>query len=380
MKEIGSQPNSAPLQIPLIPKTPTPELFQKRWFCVGLFASGKTFKQDAESPIPFLDIINRSSVIWVDYMTDDPERDIPLVAAQMGFSDPLITSSIGDGQIKYQDFDTEIWLKLPSIQIRGADVSAYPFYMFIRSNLVFTIHVSLVDKRFIRLRRYSDTILKKIKMELPTQDKVTTLMIRIIDTNNDSNFRHLKVIEENSDDLNNDLMNSRSDRTKLGPKIYSMKHSLITYMNALWDSVDVLHTLRYGDAELLSDDENILNLLNVMTDEVRGQIGLAEHMSEVIASGLEVMQSIYNNQLQLLNNRLAMVVTYLTIIGTALLVPNTIATALGNSVFDIGPQDMWWYLTLMTSATIVATFLAWWWVKKIGLLPKRPDASDPDKR
>jgi magnesium transporter len=380
MKEIENRPENTPLQIPLLPKTATPELFQKRWFCVGLFASGKTFKQDAESPIPFLDIINRSVITWVDYMTDDPARDIPLVAAQMGFSDSLITSATGDTQIKYQDFDTEIWLKLPSIQIRDKNVSAYPFYMFIRSNLVFTIHVSLVDKRFIRLRRYSDTILKKIKIETAPKDKVTMLMIRIIDANNDSNSRHLKVIEENGDELNEDLMNSKTDRTKLGPKIYNMKHSLITYMNALWDSVDVLHTLRYGDAELVTDDEELLNLLNIMTDEVKGQIGLAEHMSEVIASGLEVMQSIYNNQLQILNNRMAMVVAYLTIIGTALLVPNTIATALGNSVFDVGPQDLWWYAILMIGGTVVATIGAWAWVKKMGLLPSRPDSPDPEKK
>ena len=126
-----------------------------------------------------------------------------------------------------------------------------------------------------------------------------------------------------------------------------MKHALITYMNALWDSVDVTHALRYGDAELITNDEKLLNMISVMIDEVKGQIGLAEHMSEVLASGLEVMQSIYNNQLQSLNNRLAMVMTYLTIVGTAVLVPNTLATILGNCVFDIGPSDLWWYILLM---------------------------------
>jgi magnesium transporter len=370
---------SMPTQIPAQLGVSTQELFQKRWFCVSLLSSGKTFKQDAESPIPFLDVINRSVVSWVDYMTDDPYKDIPMVAAQMGFSEPFITSAIGDLPISYQDFDTEMWLKLPSIQIRGTDVNAYPFFMFIRNKIVFTIHVSLVDKRFIRLRRYSDTILKKVLMESDQQDKVTNLMIRIIDTNNDSNFRHLRVIEENSDNLNDMLMNVKTDRTALGPKIYEMKHSLIVYMNALWDSVDVLHTLRYGDAELITDDQNILNLLSVMTDEVKGQIGLAEHMSEVIASGLEVMQSIYNNQLQILNNKLAMVVAYLTVIGTAILVPNTIATTLGNAVFDLGPEDLWWYAILMIGGTLLATLCVWIWVKRSGWMPNKPDSSEIEK-
>ncbi|MBP1706536.1 MAG: hypothetical protein H6Q39_260 [Chloroflexi bacterium] len=215
--------------------------------------------------------------------------------------------------------------------------------------------------------------MKKIPLDGLREDDLTILMSRIIDANNDSNARHLRVIEELGDNLNEDLMNARTDRSRLGPKIYEMKHALITYMNALWESIDVLHALRYGDAELISNDEKLLNIISVMIDEVKGQIGLAEHMSEVLASGLEVMQSIYNNQLQLLNNRLAMVMTYLTIVGTAVLVPNTIATVMGNSLFEMGPADLWWYILLLVGATLVATFLVWWWIRRMGWLPRKPD-------
>ena len=152
-----------------------------------------------------------------------------------------------------------------------------------------------------------------------------------------------------------------------------MKHALITYMNALWETVDVLHAMRYGDAELLTNDEKMLNMISMMTDEVKGQIGLAEHMSEVLASGLEVMQSIYNNQLQILNNRFSLVITYLTIVGTAVLVPNTLATILGDPVWEIGPQDLWWYLILLIGGTIFATWAMWWWLKKKGWMPKKPE-------
>ncbi len=363
--------------IPALPRTATPavtsDLFQKRWFCVGLYPSGKTNKQDAESPIPFLEIMNRSVISWVDYITDDPVKDIPVVAAQMGFSDTFITSMSGETTITYQDFDSEMWMSIPSIQIRGTEVKGYPLLMLIRKNLVFTLHVSLVDKRFIRLRRYSDTILKKIPPDGLPEDSLTILISRIIDANNDSNFRHLRVIEEHGDELNEDLMKPETDRTQLAPKIYQMKHALITYMNALWDSVDVLHALRYGDAELISNDVKLLDLLSIMTDEVKSQIGLAEHMSEVLASGLEVMQTIYNNQLQHLNNRIALVMTYLTIVGTAVLVPNTIATVMGNSVFDLGPDDKWWYILLMVGITAISTALVWWWIRKMGWMPKKQD-------
>jgi magnesium transporter len=352
---------------------PTTELFQKRWFCVGLYPSGKTFKQDAESPMPFLEIMNRSVVVWVDFITNDPTKDIPIVAAQMGFSEPFITSLAGDTQLHYQDFDNEMWMRFPSIQIRGTDVQSYPLMVLIRKNFVFTVHVSFVDKRFIRLRRYSDTILRKIPVDGLPEDKLTILMTRIIDANNDSNVRHLRAIEEQGDDLNAVMMDPKTDRSAIGPKIYALKHALIIYMNALWESVDVLHALRYGDAELITNDEKELENISIMTDEIKSQIGLAEHMSDVLASGLEVMQSIYNNQLQIANNKLAMVVAYLTIIGTALLIPNTIATMLGDAVFNVGPQDMVWYAPLMIGGTLAGIVGSWWWVKKVGLLPKRPD-------
>ena len=375
MKELEAPKKALPVQVPASASAPvnSSELFQKRWFCVGLYSSGITVKQDAESPVTFRDIIHGSLITWVDCITNDLEADLPLAAAQLGFSDAFIASFAGDPQLHYQDFDTEMWMKFPSIQIRGVEVTGYPLVMMVRKNFVFTIHTSLVDKRFIRLRRYSDSILKRIPLEAPKEDKLTLLIIRIIDANNDSNFRHLRVIEERGDDLNESLMRPDTDRTTLGPKIYEMKHALIIYMNALWDCVDVLHALRYGDAEVITNDEKLLNLINIMIDEAKGQIGLAEHMSDVLASGLEVMQTIYNNQLQSLNNRLSTVITYLTIIGTAVLVPNTIATMLGNTVFNIGPEDLWWYITLMVTATLGATLAMWWWLKNRGWLPRKPE-------
>ncbi|MDD1656180.1 MAG: CorA family divalent cation transporter, partial [Methanomicrobiales archaeon] len=113
--------------------------------------------------------------------------------------------------------------------------------------------------------------------------------------------------------------------------------------------------------------------INALIVEVQAQIGLAEHLSEVLASGLEVLQSIYNNQLQILNNRLAMLVAYLTIIGTALLVPNTIATVASNMMFNFTEEHIPLYLGTIILSTIVATAGAWWMVKKAGWLPSQTE-------
>jgi magnesium transporter len=147
-----------------------------------------------------------------------------------------------------------------------------------------------------------------------TPDKLTMLLSRIIDHNNDHNFEHLRQIEEQGDQLNEIMADPYTPRTKLGPEIYHMKHALITYLNTLWATWEVINSLRYGDAELITDNPKLLQRIGILGDDISRQISLSEHMSEVLASGLEVLQTIYNNQLQMLNNRLAFIATWLGIL------------------------------------------------------------------
>jgi hypothetical protein len=111
------------------------EVFQKPWFCVALSSGGTIFKTDAESPADFMDILNESVIAWVDRWTDDFDKDAPVAAAQLGFGEPLISSLTGDSRLTYQDFDTEMGIKLPSVQVRQFDVEAHPLLLLLRRTL-----------------------------------------------------------------------------------------------------------------------------------------------------------------------------------------------------------------------------------------------------
>ncbi len=350
-----------------------PEITQKRWFCVALSPSGTIYKGGAESATSFLEILDSATIAWIDYVTPDFDKDAVNAAVQLGFSNELGSYLVGGELSTYQDFDIEMGIKIPSVQVRQLEVQPYPLLLLLRKNFILTIHPLNIDRRFNRLRRYSETFLKKIPIDANNPDKLTLLLMRIIDENNDRNFEHLREIEELGDKLNESMIDPYIPRAQLGPEIYNMKHALITYLNSLWDTVHVLHTLRYGDAELISDDQKLLDKLGILYEDVNRQIGLAEHMSEVLASGLEVLQSIYNNQLQVFNNRLTYLVTYFTIVGTALLVPNTLATAMSDPVFNLGTKDQWWYWILMIGSTVLATIGIYIWIRKLGLLPKKMD-------
>ncbi len=343
-----------------------PDIYSGHWFCAALLASGTTYRKDAESPAVFKEVLKDAVIAWVDCWTDNFEKNALDAATQLGFSKELVVPLVTERLENYQDLGTEMGIKLASVQVREFEVDIHPLILLLSKNFILTIHPLSIDRRFQRLRRYADIFLKKIPVAACTEDRLTMLLLRLTDETNERNFEHLRQIEERGDDLNKYLMDPATPRENLGPKIYQMKHALITYLNALWETVDVFHALRYGDAELITDNVRLLARMNLQSEDVNHQIALAEHMSEVLASGLEVLQSIFNNQLQALNNRMARVMTYLTVIGTALLVPNTLATIFSNSAFNMQPDDLWWYVTLLVTSTVLATYLVWLWVRKMG--------------
>jgi len=356
---------------PEVVAAPPSEGYPKQWFCVAVAPDGSIFKGDSETPAQFVDVVGKSVIAWMDYWTDNYDRDAPVAASKLGFTDTLVSSLTVESRTTYQDFDTEMGMRLPSVQVHQFQVEPYPLLMLMRRSFILTIHPLNVDRRFHRMRRYADTFIRKIRLDAPPEDKLTLLLLRLIDETNERNFEHLRQVEALGESLNKDMTDPNTPRQELGPKIYDMKHALITYLDALWETNDVLHALRYGDAELITDSPKLLYRLTLLAEDVNRQISLAEHLSEVLASGLEVLQSIYNNQLQIMNNRMALIMTYMAVLGTAVLVPNTLATIFGSSAFNMQSRDIGWYVTMLVGSTVLSTALAYWWVRRSGLLPRK---------
>ncbi|MBS3063358.1 MAG: magnesium transporter CorA [Candidatus Diapherotrites archaeon] len=341
-------------------------------FCVALPGTGDVVKIESEDCSDFADLVAKSTISWVDYWAYDMAKDGREAVLALGFSEKIV-NLLFDGRTQgYEDLDTELGLVLPAVNVEGLEVVVSPLLILIRRNVVVTVHGRAVT-RLVKLRRYAETFMRKIPKHIPSTDKQTLVLVRIVDENNGRNFDHLREIEEQGDALSKHLMDPKTPRRTLGPKIYKMKHALITYLSTLWVSLDVLNTLRLGDAEQITDDPQLLARVGVLSDDVNRQIQLSEHMSEVLASGLEVLQSIYNNQLQVLNNRMALVMTYLTVLGTAVLVPNTLATIFSNPAFNMQPKDIGWYTVLLVVSTLASSYAAYWWTKKQGAMPKNSD-------
>ncbi len=336
--------------------------------CVALpISGGRPLKLIGNSPNDFVPLLKESSVSWINFPVKDIDKDADTIAVSLGFSPSIVPTIIAEHLSAYEDRDTEIGLMLPAVNVKKFDVSISPILILIRKDLIVTIHDERV-RRLMKFARYADSFMRKIKPSISPQDKLSIILTRIIDENSDNNFEHLRSLEEQGDDLSKNLMDTTMPRGIIAPEIYGMKHALICYLDALWATLDVINSLRHGDAELMTDDRKLLARIGILSDDINRHISLSEHMSEVLASGLEVLQSIYNNQLQMLNNRLAFVMTWLTILGTAVLVPNTLATIFSNPAFNMGPGDKLWYSILLIVSTVASTWFAYWYIKKKGLL------------
>ncbi len=343
------------------------EVKPPRAVCVSLTHEGKPLRILGSAPSDFISTLQKSTLAWINFTVKDLEQEGSEIASVLGFSSSLVPEVLKGYYASFVDQEKEIGIMVPAVKISKLDLKSYPLLILVRRDLIVTIHSEEVV-RLLLFSRYADNYMRKLPEGLQLHDKLTMMLVRILDENNSRNFEYLREIEEQGDEMSRLLLDTTSQRMEIGRKIYELKHTLITYLNTLWRTLDVLHSLRFGDAALVSDNPKVLAQVGLLVEDVNRQISLSEHMSEVLASGLEVLQALYNNQLQILNNRMALTMTWLTILGTAVLVPNTLATIFGF-VFNLEARWVVWTLSVMSAATIGSTWLAYWWVRRKAQLP-----------
>ncbi|MEM0360357.1 MAG: CorA family divalent cation transporter [Candidatus Diapherotrites archaeon] len=341
----------------------------ERSYCISVSKQNVTSKNEGRDYEDFNGIVAESLISWVNCCVENPEKMLSEIAENFGFRKDLVQALLAKNLSEYVDFDTELGLLLPAVRVDGLEVQISPVYFLIKKHLIVSIHGRNVT-RFVQFFKYAETFVKKIPKNTPAEDRLTLILIRLLDKNNEKNFENLRYIEEEGDKINALLIDPNSPRSKIGTEMYKMKHALISYLGALWGSLDVVNSLRYGDSELITDNPHILKNFSLLAKEITTQISISEHMSEVLASGLEVLQSIYNNQLQILNNRLSLLVTWLSILGTAIVIPNTLGTIFGiPAISDM--MDANTIILVLVVSTIVSAIAAYLVVKKF--LPRQMD-------
>jgi len=335
-------------------------------FCVAMLKNGSTVKIEGKVE-EFLQTIKEADFAWVNVQVDDLKEEGSKVASTLGFKPSIVYELEKQRFSGYDDHTNELGLLLPAVRVMKLEVEINKLIILMKNNIIITIHGEHVT-RLVKFARYAVTSFKKIPKNLDDIDKISLVLIRILDENNERNFDGIRSIQEQGEEISKYLIQPSAPRQELGADIYKMKHALISYLEALWATLDVVHYLRYGDAEMVTDDPIILQKIGMLSTDLTRQISISEQMSTVLASGLEVLQSIYNNQLTMLNNRMSMIAVWMGVLGAAFIVPNTIATIFGTSIAEhINWQTQ---LIIIVLSTLFSGLFAYWLFKKKGLIPK----------
>jgi len=67
---------------------------------------------------------------------------------------------------------------IPAITVKGFDVKLSPLFILIKEGIIVTLHSTEVQ-RFLRLRRYAETFMRKLPAKMVKTDKITSLLIRL---------------------------------------------------------------------------------------------------------------------------------------------------------------------------------------------------------
>ena len=320
----------------------------------GLESEGTPYKKPSVHLDEAAQIISLGNLTWIECVVDSITAETPKILENLGITlDPSLLLS---GYVSsYEDRGETLGLMLPFVVPGNSKTQTSPLLIFMKKDLIVTIHDDYGGK-ITRLYNYSGTLLRKLPKEPQNwADRQTILLARIIDEISETNFSILRLIVEQAEQLELDLAGSRQIERDLSLELSNMKTSLLTFLNAVWATYDTVHNLKYGDADMVSDDDAILAKFEVILGRLDRQIQMAENVMQMIATGINVIQT-------QVSNKLALLVVWFTVAGTAVLVPNTLATVF--SIFPDHQDNFSWMLPTIILSTIGSAFVTWKYTKR----------------
>jgi len=326
----------------------------------GIEEDGIPFKKES---IPLEDAAKRVSdgtFTWIECVVDDIVNETPKILQKLEINmDPSLLLS---GYVTaYEDMGDTLGIMLPFIVTGDSRTQTSPVLIFVKKDLIVTIHDDYGGK-ITKLYNYSTSLMRKLPKEQEQwADRQTILLFRLLDEVSETNFSILRTIIEQAEQLEIDLAGSRQTDRDVGFELSNMKRSLLTFLNAVWATHDTVRNVKYGDPDMLTNDDDILEKFEVILGRLDRQIQMAENVMEIIATGITVIQTETSNKLTKL-------IVWLTVAATAVLVPNTIATIFGIP----GLEFSWsWIVPILLISTIISAVVTYRWTKQFRVNPFR---------
>jgi magnesium transporter len=315
---------------------------------------GAPFKKPTCDLAEAAQVVAIGNLTWIECVVDNIIEETPQILDKLGVT--LDSSQLLSGYVSnYEDRGDTLGLMIPFVVPGNNKTETAPLLIFIKKDLIVTIHDDYGGK-ITRLYSYAATLLRKLPKE-PDHwaDRQTLLLARIIDEISEANFSILRLIVERVEQFEIDLAGSRQVTRDISLELSNMKTSLLTFLNAIWATYDTVHNLKYGDADMISDDEPILAKFEVILGRLDRQIQMSENVMQMVATGVNVIQTEVTNKVTIL-------IIWWTVAGTAELVPNTIATVFG--LYPAHEAQFWPIVGAIMVSAGLATAVAYFYVRR----------------
>ena len=305
-------------------------------------------------------VVESGTLTWIECVVDDIVNETSGILEKLKIDmDPNVLLS---GYITaYEDIGDTLGIMLPFIITGDSRTQTTPILIFMKKDLIVTIHDDYGGK-IAKLYNYSNSLMRKLPKESEQwADRQTILLFRLMDEVSETNLSILRTILEQAEQLEIDLSGSRQTDRNVSDELSNMKRSLLTFLNAVWATHDTVRNVKYGDPDMLTDDDDILEKFEVILGRLDRQIQMAENVMEIISTGVTVIQTETSNKLTKL-------IVWLTVAATAVLVPNTIATVLGIPDLNV---SLTWVVPILIISTVISVIVTYRWTKQWRVNPFR---------
>ena len=305
-------------------------------------------------------VVESGTLTWIECVVDDIVNETPGILEKLKIDmDPSVLLS---GYITaYEDIGDTLGIMLPFIITGDSRTQTTPILIFMKKDLIVTIHDDYGGK-IAKLYNYSNSLMRKLPKESEQwANRQTILLFRLMDEVSETNLSILRTILEQAEQLEIDLSGSRQTDRNVSDELSNMKRSLLTFLGAVWATHDTVRNVKYGDPDMLTDDDDILEKFEVILGRLDRQIQMAENVMEIISTGVTVIQTETSNKLTKL-------IVWLTVAATAVLVPNTIATVLGIPDLNV---SLTWVIPILIISTVISAVVTYRWTKQWRVNPFR---------
>jgi len=262
----------------------------------GIEEQGVPFKRESIALDEAAQTISIGNLTWIECVVDDIVTEAPKILEKLDIKmDPKVLLS---GYVSaYEDIGDTLGIMLPFIVTGDSRTQTSPVLIFMKKDLILTIHDDYGGK-ITKLYNYSTSLMSKLPKE-PEQwaDRQTILLFRLMDEVSETNFSSLRTIVEQAEQLEIDLAGSRQAERDIGFEISNMKRSLLTFLNAVWATHDTVRNVKFGDPDMLTDDDDILEKFEVILGRLDRQIQMAENVMDIISTGVTIIQTETSNKL-----------------------------------------------------------------------------------